>query len=463
MEHMEQNDKAQKSIERATLTVVMITNFCSLFSVTAVNIAVPHIGVEFNASATSITWIVLSMMIVTISLSIPFGRVADIYGKFRIFKYGLVFVCAGALLTILSPNMLLFIIFRVLQGIGFAMIFATGIALLAEVFPANRRGWVIGVTSSTVFVGQACGPPLGGFLINAFGWRSVFIAIFLLLLVSLVVTMARSPKDKTADAAQKLNASSIALFIISTGLLMYGFSSLSQNVSSYFVFAAGIGLTIFYIKRETRTESPVIEIRLFIDNPVFTRANAISILNYAAVFSISYFLSIYLQLVKGFTADFSGLIMFAQPILQTILSPISGRLSDKHSPASIATAGMAFCAGAMFMLSFLKEQTPVSYIVVSLLLAGLGVAFFAPPNNTLIMGSVGSKDYSMASSVLSTTRSIGQVVGMAILTIVVNQMIGNVPIKDVVPASIVGVMHISFLIFMAVCILGTILSPRRPK
>ena len=455
-----------KSIQRAIMVVVLVSNFCMLFGATAINIAVPHIGVEFGVSATMLNWVLISMLLVTVVLSIPLGRVADIYGRTWMFKGGALLSCAASVLIAVAPNMTLFLLFRVLQGVGFSMIFATGIAILADAFPADRRGSAIGLSSAAVFVGQACGPPVGGLLTQAFGWRSIFFALATLMLVAFVVAMVSLQKDGKPSAPEtrkKINTSSIVLFILAFSLLMYGLSSLTQNIWSYPIFAAGVIMIIVFVKHETRTETPVIEMRLFSANRTFSRANLAIILNYSATYAIAYFMSLYLQLVKGYGADIAGLILLSQPVLQTILAPFVGKLSDSKPPAIIAVTGMACCAGVSFLFAFFNEDTPVSQIIALLLLTGLGITLFVAPNNTLIMNSVANRDYGVASAILSTARSIGQVFGIAVLTIIIGQMIGNTPIVNVSPDAIVGVMRISFFIFAAVCAAGVFLSPWKGK
>ena len=460
---MESSDNNQKSIQNAALTVALITNFTTPFSASALNIAVPHIGAEFHVSATSLSWIVLSYLLTTALLSIPFGRLADISGRKTMMKMGILLVCVASALNIFSPNMVVFIILRVLQGVGGAMIFATSAAILVEAYPPEKRGSVLGISSAAVYTGQACGPVIGGMITHAFGWRGVFVALSGLSLIAFITAMLRFPKEARNNSGQKLNPHSIMLYVFSLGLLMYGLATLSQNILSYVLFAAGFILILVFIRHEKRTEVPVVKLQLFTENTVFSLSNLAALFNFASIFAIVFLMSIYLQVGRGFTADVSGLILIAQPIVQTVLSPIAGRLSDRKSPAAIASIGMACCAASLFMFVFLNGQTPISFILAGLVVAGVGVGLFASPNLSIIMGSVSKEDYGVATSVLSTSRSFGQVLGMAILTIIINAVIGSVPIASVASASIVRDMHISFSIFACICVVGVLFSLKRGK
>jgi len=447
----------QRSIQRATLVVASITNFSNTFAASAINIAIPHVGSEYQASATAVSWIVLAFVLASALLSIPFGRLADIYGRMRIMKLGIALFCAASFLNMFSPNMAVFLLFRVLQGAGAAMVFATNTAILVDVYPAEKRGSVMGIAVAAVFTGSAMGPVIGGLITHAFGWRNIFLFITAFSMIAFVTALIKLPNDSAAGKKEKINTASIVLFVLSLGLFMYGLATLKQNLMSYFAFAAGVLLIIVFVRHETRTEVPVVEVRLF-RNREFTFANLAALFNFMAVFAVIYLMSIYLQLARGFSADYAGIIMIAQPVVQAVLSPFAGRLADKRSPSVIASIGMGCCTAALFMFIFINETTPVIYIIAGLLVTGLGIALFSSPNSSRIMGSVANKDYGVASSIMSTARIVGQGIGMALLTIIINAVIGNVPIAEVAPALIVRNIQITFPIFTAICAAGIVFS-----
>jgi len=291
------------------------------------------------------------------------------------------------------------------------MIYATNTAILVDAWPAEKRGSVMGIAVAAVFTGSALGPVIGGVATHTYGWRSLFVLIAASALAALIMAVLKLPDGKRDRPVEKVNPAGVIL-------------------------------------------------RLF-KNRDFTLSNLAAMFNFGAVFAVIYLMSIYLQLGRGFSADVAGLIMLSQPLVQAGLSPFTGRLSDRKSPAAIASIGMGLCAAALFMFAFLGEQTSIVYITAGLLITGLGVAFFSSPNASLIMGAVESKDYGVASSVMSTSRMIGQGVGMGLLTIIINAVIGDVPIAEVAPADIVLNMRISFPIFGAICLVGIGFSLKR--
>jgi predicted MFS family arabinose efflux permease len=241
---------------------------------------------------------------------------------------------------------------------------------------------------------------------------------------------------------------------------MYGFTIFSQNVFSYIILGAGIALLIIFIKIEMKTERPVIEIRLF-RSVNFLLSNLAALFNYGATFAVGYLLSIYLQMVKGYNADISGLILIAQPAMQAILSPIAGRLSDKRSPYKLASFGMALCAASLLSYVFMDADAPLWHILLNLTVVGIGFGFFSSPNTNAIMSGVSPQDYGVASSLLSTMRSMGQIASMAIITIIMNIRLRNTPIDMADKDSIVASMHNAFIVFAGICTVGVFISLNR--
>ncbi|MDR1816077.1 MAG: MFS transporter, partial [Clostridiales Family XIII bacterium] len=309
---------------RATLFVALVTNFVNPFAGTALNVAVPAIGVEFGSAATELTWIVSAYMFFTVALSVPFGRIADIRGKRGILVWGtLVFAVTNALLA-LSPSMPVFILFRCLTGVGGAMIFATSMPILVDAYPPQMRGKMIGVTVGMVYVGLSAGPVVGGLMTEHFGWRSIMLVIAAVTLVSFFATVFFLSKKPAPDAQTSgVGAGSIVLFAVSMILFLYGLTTLSQHIWSYVTLALGIAVFAVFAKRETKTPTPLVEMRVFRGNGVFVKANIAALFNYAATFAVGYQLAIYLQLVAGMSADMAGIALIAQPVVMAIVAPIS--------------------------------------------------------------------------------------------------------------------------------------------
>ncbi len=186
-----------------------------------------------------------------------------------------------------------------------------------------------------------------------------------------------------------------------------------------------------------------------------------ALLNYGATFAISYLMSIYLQVVMGYSSQASGLILIVQPVLMAVLSPYAGRLSDRVSPFKLASFGMALCAAGVLIFAFVGLHTPLWVILAALVVTGIGFAFFSSPNTNAIMACVEQKDYGVASSILATMRSIGHTTSMVVVTLIVSRYMGSKALADAEPQLLIKTMHTAFWIFTVICAVGVFISLKR--
>jgi len=421
-------DPGQVRKERtATLAVVTCTSFVAPFMVSATNVALPAIQAEFHIDAVLLSWIATSYLLAKVILLLPISQVADAFGRKKIFLLGLSVFIVASLGAALARNAAELILLRVLQGLAIAMVITTGVAILISVFPASSRGRAIGIYVTGVYLGLSAGPTIGGVMTQAFGWRSIFIAVVPLGLGSLYLTMRYLKGEWKPSAGRKLDWTGSALYILSMLAITYAVSLL-PHPRAYAVTALGlIGLCAF-ARFEKRASNPVFELSLFRDNRLFTFSSLAALISYAATYAITFMLSLYLQLVKGLSPQSAGLILVAQPLMQAMVSPLSGMLSDRIEPALIATLGMLLTALGLLFLVFLGAATPSWQVVAILVLLGVGFGLFSSPNMNAIMGSVEKEQLSVASGVVATMRLIGQMVSMVVVTIVFTLLLGQTPI-----------------------------------
>jgi MFS family permease len=478
-QEQQQSEADLKVVQRTTLVIAMFAGFIFPFTASSMNIAVPLIGKEFEVIATSLSWIVSALMLTSIALSVPFGRFADLWGKRRIFNIGIFIFFVATLVITFTPSFPFLIGFRVAQGVGAAMLSSTNNALLMDVFPVSERGRVLGLSVMATYIGLTCGPVFSGFIVHYLGWRAVFTITALFALVVFIIAMISSSKlsknrlsalgiQDTDVAGGKvggvgIDPASIVLYMLAILSTMYGLTIFSQNIYSYLFLGAGIVLFAIFAKHATMVERPVIEVRLFRNNLRYIASNVVALLQYSATFALGYIMSIYLQVVKGFPADIAGLILIAQPLMMAIVSPIVGRLSDKWSPFKISSIGMAICAVAMLSLLTIDENASLLHIILNLLAVGIGFGIFSSPNTNAILSCVSPRDYSVANSILGTMRSSGQLISMAIITIVTHLTIGDMLIEAAGTAGIMTTFRVSFLVFAIICALGVVLSLTRTK
>ena len=451
-----------KSIRMSALLVATIASFATPFISAAINIALPAIGTEFHTDAILLSWIPTSFLLVAAMFAVPFGRIADIHGMKKIFTYGMIIFTISSLLCAVAPSAIILIIFRIFQGIGSAMIFVTALAIITSVFSPKERGKAIGINIAAVYVGLSMGPVLGGFLTHYLGWRSLFYLLvpFGLLVIALVYWKLK--EEWAVCRGEKFDLTGSILYSLMLVLIMYGFSTLPSTLGILMVIAGVLGL-IAFVYWELRVDSPVLDMKLFFKNTTFAFSNVAALLNYSATFAVTFLLSLYLQYIKGFNPQDAGFILVAQPIIMVIVTPIAGRLSDKYDPRIIATIGMAIVTIGIFGFVFLTNTTSLEYIIISLLILGLGFGLFSSPNTNSIMGSVERRFYGVASATVSTMRLIGQTLSMGIALLIFALFIGRVEIMPQQYPALLQSIQIAFAIFSILCFIGIFASIKGRK
>ena len=444
------------------LVSIVITSFINPFLGAAINIALPAISEEFSLGAVGMSWVSMAFLLSSAVFLVPLGKLADIRGRKQIFFVGNVIIAASSLLCALSPSGAVLISLRALQGIGSAMVFGTGIAIITSVYPPGERGKAIGITVTSVYIGLSLAPFLGGILTQYLGWRSIFYTTipFELLVIWIIWKYI---KEEWADArGDKFDWPGSITYLFSMSAFMFGFSRLPAT-SALILAAAGLLGLLGFVILEMKVRFPVFNVRLLTSNRLFAFSNLAALINYATTFAITFLLSLYLQFILGLSPRDAGMVLVTQPVLMAIVASISGRLSDRHDPRILASAGMGIITGGLIMLSFLTEHSVISYLVVILAIVGIGFGMFSSPNTNAIMGSVDKKYLGIASATVGTMRLTGQMMSMGIATLILQVFIGNNPISIQNSAEFLSSMRTTFLVFVILCTVGLLSSLARGK
>ncbi len=384
-------------VKKSALLVATLASFLTPFMVSSINIALPAIGGEFKMSAVLMSWVPTSYILAAAMFLVPFGRIADIYGRKRIFAYGMWIFTISSFLLAFSPSAAALITLRVLQGFGSSMIFGTGMAILTSVFPADERGRVLGINVAAVYLGLSLGPVFGGFLTHQFGWRSIFLVNVPL---GTVCDLFRFYETEAWSGRKHRARSSIWSALSSTAPCSsrscMGFRFCRQGAGIAFIIA-GIAGVVLFVLWEMKAASPLLNMNLFFHNAAFAFSNLAALINYSATFAVTFLLSLYLQYIKGFTPQHAGMILISQPVVMAIFSPFAGRLSDKIEPRVVASVGMGFTAAGLFLFTFLDRDTHLGFIITGLMLLGFGFALFSSPNTNAVMSSIEKRFYGVGS------------------------------------------------------------------
>jgi len=385
-----------------------------------VAVALPRMGPALHLSFAASMWVQAAYLLAMAVTLIPLGRLADQYGKVRFYQAGILLFTLGSLAAAMAVNGPTLVASRVLQGIGGALLSATSAAIVTSAFPAEERGRALGINVMAVYAGLSVGPPLGGYLVDHFGWPWIFLvnlpvgALTLLWGWTLLPSVAHEPvrREKLDLAGSMLMAVTLVSLIVPlTFSSQWGF----RSAATWGLLAVAPLAFGAFLRVERRQASPLIDLTLLTHNRLFASANLAALLNYCALYAVSVLTAVQLQLVLGHPARVAGWVMMGQPIMQSVLSPVAGRLSDRLGSRLLATSGMVIVALGMVLLALQGRGAGLGSIMGALAVVGLGMAAFSAPNTSAIMGSVQRQQLGVAGAFLSTMRVTGQALSVALL------------------------------------------------
>jgi EmrB/QacA subfamily drug resistance transporter len=405
------------------LTIASIAAFMGPLDGSIVNVALPSIARSLNAGLGYLILVPTIYLIVLASLQTTFGRLADVKGRVRVFNIGVCVFTAASLLAGLSQDILQLIIFRMMQGVGAAIMGATATALVAEAYPPSRRGAAIGMNTMAAYAGLTLGPVLGGFLTQVFGWRSVFLVNIPIGVATLLLSTywLRGLGVKTMRRGFDLvGSATLTIFLVSL-LLILSQADLQFTAAQLTALSALCILSLSaFIYAERRVSEPLMDLRLFTSNRLFSAGNITALLNYSTTAGTVLLLSIHLQFILGYSPSEAGLILLTQPLVMVVVAPIAGWLSDRIDARVLSSIGMMVRTAGLLLLALYNEALSRNFIIIPLLILGLGNGLFSSPNVNSILNSVPKEKYGLASGIISTIRTMGQSIGIAIMGFIVS-------------------------------------------
>jgi EmrB/QacA subfamily drug resistance transporter len=446
----------------SALLVTTLTAFLTPFMSSSITIALPSIGQEFDMDAVLLSWVPTSYLLACTIFLLPFGRIADIHGRKRVYQWGVLLYIVCSFFSAISTSTAMLLICQVFQGIGAAMIFGTGVAILTSVFLPGERGKALGINVAATYLGLSLGPFLGGFLTQQFGWRSIFITIIPLGIIALLLTHWKLKREWVEAKGEKVDVTGTVIYSFTVIAIMYGFSLLPGRWGILLILLGLLGFWTF-VKWENSTTSPILNIPLLASNRVFAFSNLAALIHYSATFAVGFLLSLYLQYVKGLSPQQAGLILVSQPVVMTLFSPFAGKVSDHIEPRIVASTGMSFMVIGLFLLASIAADTGLNKIIPTLALLGFGFALFSSPNTNAVMSSVEKKLYGVASATLGTMRLTGNMLSMGIVTLVFSIYIGRAKVTPENAEFFLRSIKVAFTTFAVLCFCGVFASLSRGK
>ncbi|MGQ9807382.1 MAG: MFS transporter [Armatimonadota bacterium] len=391
--------------------------FMSALDGSVVNTILPVVARDFGAGVASVQWVVTVYLLVVSGSLLGFGRLGDILGHGRVYLSGMGLFVAASVMCGAASSLPLLVAGRALQGVGAAMLFANGPAILTRAFPATRRGQVLGLQATMTYLGLTAGPSVGGALAQAFSWRAVYFVNVPVGLAALALGMRRVPREDGGAAGESFDLPGAAAFTCSLVVLLlalnrghdWGWASpglLVLMVAS----AAGFGL---FLRIERASRHPMLDLSLFSER-LFSASAASALMNYMSISSMTFVLPFLLIEGRGLSVGHAGLLMTAQPLVMAFTAPLSGTLSDRIGSRIPATAGMILVSLGLALLAWAGAGQGLAVVAASLMLVGLGAGLFTSPNNSALMGSAPRNRQGIASGVLAVARNLGFALGVGV-------------------------------------------------
>ncbi len=443
--------------------VLIVVPFMGSLDASIVNVVLPTIKKDLCINL-SLSSLIVSSYIVTIATTIIiFGKLGDLKGKGRVFLYGIIVFILGSFLCSISPNIIILILSRIIQGLGASIVMANNQGLTAIVFPPNERGRALGMSGSAVALGSILGPALGGFITTYLTWHFIFLINIPIGIISFIVGYRTLPsRNSTSDV--KLDKSGASIFFVSIFIL---FSSLlfSQDLgfSNIYIilgFTIGFVLLFVFIRFENKLEEPMLNTNLFkIKSLSFNLVCAF--IYYFISSTINLIIPFYLTDILNYPQTEISTIILVNPLIMFFIAPLSGYLSDKIGPKKVTLSGIVIIICSMFLIIQFDENTTKIFLVASLAIFGLASGTFNSPNTTLVMSTVPSEHLGITGSINSLIRNLGMASGTSISTsILYHQMskLAGYKVEDIVNDSFVYGMKSVFVILLILSVIAFIVS-----
>ena len=397
-------------LEKIVLIVATLTSFFTVFLSSAVMVAVPSLASEFGMSNIIQNWVTMLFFLAVAIFTIPAGQLSGKFGLKKSMVFGSAVYILSSIVAVFSINSEMFLICRLIQGIGVSFLNVASMAMVVSAFSPQERGKAIGINVTGVYLATSTSPVIGGFLNFQFGWRSIFLTSVPFLILILVLLISQIKEEWITMGEVPIDWKGCIVYSLGILLFIYGFTRLDESIGIILTVVGIIVLGLF-VALELREKYPVFDVKFF-KNPKFSSANFAALTAYLATFAVTTIVNYHLQYIRGYDSQMAGLILLVAPLIQVIMAPISGRLSDKVNPQKLAAIGMFFGAISLAMLSMLGDSTPLWFLIVAMISHGLGFGIFSSPNTNAIMGSVPPKDTPVASASVATMRVIGQTMSM---------------------------------------------------
>lgn len=451
----------------AILAVLMVGTFLAPLDSSIVNIALPSISTQLGAPLSSVSWVADAYLLTSATLLLSMGRLGDLWGLRNLYVWGLLIFGAGSLACALSSALPILIAARVLQASGAAMLFAAGPAMVARTFPPNKRGTALGIISLAVSAGLTAGPALGGVLVGAFGWPSIFLINVPLSVVAATIAWRTLVNEESIGEKFDLLGA-----VLAGGALLTLLGALTEvekygpaSVEIIGALAASTVLGLTFIWWERRATHPMVDLRLF-KSAGFSAGLASALLSYMAMFSVTFTMPFFLLRARGLPATSAGLVLTLLPLAMALLAPYAGRLSDRIGSRVLSSVGLLVLTAGLIVASFTQQFTPLWFVAGYLFVVGAGMAIFQTPNTVAVLAATPRARHGVGSAFIAEARNGGMALGIALTAGIVGWRMGSdsaaltlsAPLSASAAGSLVAAMALAMRVAALLAFAGAISS-----
>lgn len=399
--------------------IVAVGVFMSTLDSSMVNVALPTVMRHFHSPMPATEWVVLSYLLTITATLLFWGHLGDRLGRGRVYGTGMLIFALGSLSCALAPGLPSLVLSRFGQGLGAAMMMATGPAIIRDSFPPEQLGRTLGLVGMAVSLGLMSGPALGGLLIQFFSWRALFYLTVPIGLLFSLLAVRYLPRRRSAEGAaidwlgSLIMAGSLCLFT----LLLTNLSAGGTRATIVFLAAPIPLLLAGFLVVEKRVRHPLLPLDIFADR-FFCLGIASAALSFVNLFGAILLTPFYLDHLRGLPPADIGLVMMALPAAIMLTSPLAGWLSDRLDRGRLATLGLLLSSAAMFLLAASGPATGLISLTVRLALLGVGQALFLSPNSAAVLAHTPRHRTGTAAALLASARNLGMLLGISLATLV---------------------------------------------
>jgi len=416
--------------------------FMSTLDASVVNISLPTITRALETHLKAVAWVVIAYLIVITGCLLWMGRLADLFGQRRIYLFGLFTFTLGSALCGFSSTIYFLIGSRMIQGLGASALMAVGPAIITTVFPEKERGQGLGIIGSIVSVGFIAGPILGGFLVEHFGWRSIFFVNLPVGAFGIFLSSKVLERGETAGKVQVDVWGALLLFFFLTFLLLF----LNRAGGGWMLLPYGwlfisLSSLILFLVVESRSPSPLVDLHLF-KRRLFISSLGTSLLSFWMNAAHAFILPFFLQNILEFSPSKVGMLIFPVAFTVMVVAPLGGRVSDRVGVKIPATLGLTLTSVTIFSFAFLGSPASNYPILWRQVCLGIGIGLFNPANNSAIIGSLPKERIGLASGFLALSRNLGMVIGVAFAEMVIALRRSTLPSGMISGPSLESIQHV---------------------